>query len=172
MSFLTTRYSEQILRRTFPEHPGSLAAARHRLEQVRGRTIRVQSTDPGHLRLPTGLWLQLAEHDVVWVNATLPTPQRFVSICHEFAHMLYDHRPTRFDGASAADGVHRTTAASVTGVDIDQVTAVLGRCGGQVPSHEVLARQREHEAETLGRMLARPLLHDHQREIAAVLAGR
>lgn len=171
MNSLITRHSEQILHRAFPAAPTSLPAVRARIEQLRGRQIRVESTDPGHLRLPTGLWLQLAVHDVVWVNAALPTPQRFVAICHEFGHMLYDHKPTRFEGASAADGVQRTTAATVTGVDIDQVTAVLGRCGGQLPSHEVQTQQREREAETLGRMLARPLLHDHQRELAAVLAG-
>lgn len=171
MTSPTELLSRRILSQAFPEPAVSLRAAQRRVEEMRGRRIRVAVTEPGGLSLPTGLWLQMSTIDLVWVDATLSAPHQLVTICHEFGHMLFGHKPAHFGAGATVDGVAQSTAAHLAGIAPEQATALLGRCGAQLSAEDVKGRQREHEAETLGRRLALPFLRDHQAELAALLLG-
>lgn len=162
-----------LIGETFLAFPESLELARRRLETLRRRRIRVTVTEPGDLTLPTGLWLTVGRDlDIVWADATLTPSHQLITICHEFGHMICGHTPSRFPGPAGGTGVARESVARLVGVAPEEATAVLGRCGIDLPAEHVDERRREREAETVGRALARPFVHSHESEIAALLLGR
>ncbi|MGD9991048.1 ImmA/IrrE family metallo-endopeptidase [Pseudonocardia sp.] len=147
------------LRTVLPELPSSLDELRRRMEEVRGRRVELAITDPGRLRLPSGLWGQVRSgtevHDLVWVDRRTSPFARTVVACHEFGHMICGHEP---------DPVPPPEPVGVLAADLAlapaHVPAVVGRCG-EPCSPGSREWRREREAELTGRLLAQHILATH-----------
>ncbi|GAY13173.1 hypothetical protein [Pseudonocardia sp. N23] len=146
------------LRAVLPDLPSSLDDLRRLMETVRGRRIELTMTDPGRLRLPSGLWGQVRSaagvHDLVWVDRRTSPFARTVVACHEFGHMICGHEPDPVPGPPP-----RPVAALAADLELDpaQVAAIVGRCGESCAPGSPEWR-REREAELTGRMLAQHIL--------------
>lgn len=150
------------LRSALPELPRTIAGLRAALERRRGRTIQVVVGDPGDLPLPSGLWLQMENRDVVWVDRRTSPMHQVVIVGHEFGHMVCGHEPQPVDGRELA-GPIPAFADQQLGLSAAHITAIMGRCGDL---QSWLGRAdcgagdglQEREAEITGRLLAEHLL--------------
>ena len=149
------------LRAVLPELPSSLDELRRRMEEVRGRRIELTMTDPGRLRLPSGLWGQVrsgaAVHDLVWVDRRTSPFARTVVACHEFGHMICGHEP---DPVPAATPEPVGALAADLALDPAHLAAIVGRCG-ELCAPGSPEWRREREAELTGRLLAQHILGSH-----------
>lgn len=152
----TLVWCRRRLRSVLPELPSSLDDLRRRMEEVRGRRIELTMTDPGRLRLPSGLWGQVRSgadvHDLVWVDRRTSPFARTVVACHEFGHMICGHEP---DPVPTPEPV--ASLATDLALDPAQVAAIVGRCGEPCAPGSPGWR-REREAELTGRLLAQHIL--------------
>ncbi|AEA28839.1 hypothetical protein Psed_6758 (plasmid) [Pseudonocardia dioxanivorans CB1190] len=167
------------LRALLPELPDTLEELRARMEAIRGREIDLQITDPGTLKLPSGLWSQLRAtgdrpaRDLIWVDRRTSPFARTVVACHEFGHMIcgHDPQPTR---EAVADPKPLTELAPRLSLDPAQISAVIGRCGEPYEPGSP-EWQREREAELTGRILAQHILDPDRarsRGLLRALKGR
>ena len=160
---------------TLPGPPRTLAALRAALEKRTGRPVRVVVSDPGGLDLPSGLWLQLRDRDVVWVDSRTSLMHQVVIIGHEFGHMVCGHQPQPVhDEAELADPVP-AFADQELGLSAAHITAIMGRCSNRTLSAlgrpECSMGEAELEAEVTGRMIAEHLLALPDVGLAESLAG-
>lgn len=157
-----------------PGRPTSIAVVRNALETYRSRRIRVVTGDPAGLTLPSGIWLQLRDKDVVWADQRTSKMHQIVIIGHEFGHILCGHQPTPIEDCPAARPF-RTLTDEHLGFPASTLTAVMGRCGlapgaavdGSTEQREAAA---EREAEVVGRLLAEQLLGAARGGFAEALA--
>lgn len=161
------------LRTVLPRMPRTVAALRVALERRRGRDIRVVVGDPGDLALPSGLWLQLEDRDVVWVDRRTSPMHQMVIVGHEFGHMVCGHEPEPVDGRELA-GPIPAFADQQLGLSAAHITAIMGRCGdlqswlGRVDCGAGDGRQ-EQEAEITGRLIAEHLLVEQGAGLSDIL---
>ncbi|MDN5858695.1 MAG: hypothetical protein L0H84_08725 [Pseudonocardia sp.] len=160
-----TRLVEECRERlhtVLPELPRTIAELRAALVRHRGRAIQVVVGDPGDLALPCGLWLQMADRDVVWVDRRTSPMHQVVIIGHEFGHMVCGHVPQPVDGREL-HGPIPAFADQQLGLSAAHITAIMGRCGdlrswlGRADCGSGDGRQ-ELEAEITGRLIAEHLL--------------
>ncbi|NMI01651.1 ImmA/IrrE family metallo-endopeptidase [Pseudonocardia acidicola] len=159
------------LRAALPDPPATLEQVRTALQDHRGRAIDLVVAEPDGLTLPSGLWLQLRDRDVVWVDRRTSPMHRTVVACHEFGHMVCGHEPASFD-EQAAESLRtpiQTLAGEKLRLSPAHITAIMGRCGEAHPpgSPDWL---REREAEITGHLLAQRLLR-HRGGFARSLDG-
>ncbi|MDN5861134.1 MAG: hypothetical protein L0H84_21225 [Pseudonocardia sp.] len=160
------------IRAVLPTAPTGLEDLRQALSRHRRRRISVLFTDPAGLTLPAGLWLELDDHDLVWIDRRTSPMMRIVAACHEFGHIISGHQPTR--SADASTGSARPGQRDVRALARDQlglptgaIQAIRMRCGDP---HERGSRHwhEEREAEMIGRLLAARVLR-HPRGLAQAL---
>lgn len=154
-------HCRQRLAAALPGPPTTLAGVRAALEKQRGRPIRVVIGDPGRLDLPSGLWLQLRDRDVIWVDERTSLMHQIVIIGHEFGHMVCGHEPQAVDGGDLTAPMP-DFADQQLGLSASHITAIMGRCSNRADSglgrSECSVGDAEREAEITGRLLAEHLL--------------
>jgi hypothetical protein len=146
------------LRELLPVLPASLEELRTTMQEIRGRRIDLQITDPGRLKLPSGLWGQLGPRDLIWVDRRTSPLGRTVVACHEFGHMICGHQPQPLPSA-VADPAPVADLATGLSLEPAHLTAIVGRCGEPAEPGTPEWR-REREAELTGRILAQHILAD------------
>lgn len=161
---------QQQIRAVLPTAPTGFEDLRQALSEHRHRRISVLFTDPAGLTLPAGLWLELDDHDLVWIDRRTSPMMRIVAACHEFGHIISGHQPTRgADIGSAEIGQRdvRVLAHDQLGLPTGAIQAIMMRCGDP---HERGSRHwhEEREAEMIGRLLAARVLR-HPRGLAQAL---
>lgn len=135
-----------------------LAATCRALQQSRGRRLIVMTSDPGELRLPSGMWMQFTDRDIVWADNRTSPLHRCVIIGHELGHIVCDHEPMPVHDIAPDDTI-RALADDQLGLSLDHLSAIMGRCGDPALTAEGL--RLEHEAEITGRILAEQFLRSH-----------
>lgn len=161
---------QQQIRAVLPTAPTGFEDLRQALSRHRHRRISVLFTDPAGLTLPAGLWLELDDHDLVWIDRRTSPMMRIVAACHEFGHIISGHQPTRGAdiGSTGADQRDvRALAHDQLGLPTGAIQAIMMRCGDP---HERGSRHwhEEREAEMIGRLLAARVLR-HPRGLAQAL---
>jgi hypothetical protein len=163
---------QQQIRAVLPTAPTGFEDLRQALSAHRRRRISVLFTDPAGLALPAGLWLELDDHDLVWIDRRTSPMMRIVGACHEFGHIISGHQPARStdrEAAAAATGQRdvRALARTQLGLPTGAIQAIMMRCGDP---HERGSRHwhEEREAEMIGRLLAARVLR-HPRGLAQAL---
>jgi hypothetical protein len=144
------------LRELLPVLPTSLEDLRATMQEIRGRRIDLEITDPGRLKLPSGLWGQLGRRDLIWVDRRTSPLGRMVVACHEFGHMICGHQTQPLPSAVADPAPVADLAAGLS-LDPAHLTAIVGRCGEPAEPGTPEWR-REREAELTGRILAQHIL--------------
>ncbi|MFR9799392.1 toxin-antitoxin system, toxin component [Streptomyces sp. MS06] len=125
-----------------PAPPGDLHAALcGAMSRRRGRPVRFR-TAPFPVGTASGLWLDLADQDLVVVEERTAPDHQLVILGHELWHMWAGHRTHRGDEGAPA-------AARMLGEDAD-----LGAAVRAVAARTHFARDDEREAESFGLLLA------------------
>lgn len=174
---LLQRCQRQI-RAVLPHPPAGFEDLRSALSRHRRRPLTVAFTDPAGLTLPAALWLELHDHDLVWIDRRTSPMMRIVAACHEFGHIISGHQPARTDhihpAAVRADAAEasrrrdvRTLARDRLGLPTDAIAAIMMRCGDPHQQASPLWHA-EREAEMTGRLLAARILR-HPRGLAQAL---
>ena len=117
-----------------------------RLAEVRGRTLTLVPYPMGGHGSPCGMWVALADADVIFVDEATTGTQRANIVAHELGHLVADH-------AADPELVRAFRARRFPDLDPSMVERVLGRTS--------FTRQEEQEAEVfawllLGRQVWRP----------------
>lgn len=149
------------LRAVLAGNMSSLAAVHSAMETLRGRRIQLVYGDTAGLALPSGIWLQLRDRDVIWIDERTSEMMRLVNTGHELGHMVCGHVPTPLsDEVEEISQPIRTLADQHLGLSSSNFAAI-GRCGIARSSPAVLDDRElliEREAEITGRLLAQHLL--------------
>lgn len=163
-------YCAAMVAQAFPMPPTSVEDVRRQLAIMRSRPIELVRTEPGELGGPLGLWIRRPDVDIVWVHPGITPLHADVVELHEYGHMCLGHEPELLDASGRPGAINLAMAAHLSGTPMDSDFEVFGRCDDALPLGSPL-RLLEEEAETFARLLAEPILGDHEAEFADVLEG-
>ncbi|NLE82411.1 MAG: hypothetical protein GX610_23110 [Rhodococcus sp.] len=115
------------------------------VEDTRRRRITLMPVDDANLpRNGTfGMWLALADEDVITYTTDTTLFHQNHIVCHELGHMLMRHRSTQADAESDAASL----APLFPDLDIRSLESILGR--------SQFSTAREYEAEQLATLIMR-----------------
>ena len=95
---------------------GDLDKLLQNLAQQRGRPITVVENDQADSSLPSGLWIQSVNGDILMVEAGAGPSRRAVILSHEIAHMVLGH-----DGDGAVSDLVMQAAPDLDAALIERV---------------------------------------------------
>jgi len=119
---LRERCEERLAALDVPE-PFDLDLFVARLAEARGRPLTLVPYPMGGHGSPCGMWLALADADVIFVDAATTGTQRANIVAHELGHLVADHA----SDTALAQGLGGVTLPGLTLLDPAMVQRVLGR---------------------------------------------
>ncbi len=144
-----------------------------RLSAHRGRSITLTTADLDP-HAPCGIYLGLADSDIIVVPAQSGTYHREHVLAHEIAHMLFDSEAA---GASPSPVDPEFARALFPDIPHSLITALLGRQGygtrveRRAELFAEMLQERIHEGDTETEPpAATPTMSEEQQQIAARLA--
>lgn len=139
--------------RLMPED-GDLDALIENLARERGRPLAVVEHDPQVDGLPSGVWVDATDRDIIMVEAGVGPSRRALIISHEIAHMMLGH-----------DGDCRTISDLVRNAAPDLSPALIER----VLRRDAHTSDDENDAEEVATLIA--VEHGRRRRNAELRAN-
>lgn len=119
---LRRRCEDRLAALDVPE-PFDLDLFVDQLAQTRGRLLTLVPYPMGGHGSPCGMWVALADTDVIFVDAATSGTQRANIVAHELGHLVADHA----SDPTLAHGLADVTLPGLSLLDPAMVQRVLGR---------------------------------------------